>query len=119
MTGHTEAVLVVFDPNKVAVEQLLAVFWENHDPVQYMGQGNDIGSQYRSAVYSNSNDQANVAASSRDAYQERLSVAGFGEITTEIAPQGEFFYAEGYHQQYLSKHPGGYCSHGFCQVAYA
>jgi peptide-methionine (S)-S-oxide reductase len=119
MTGHTEAVLVVFDPNEVTVEQLLAVFWENHDPVQFMGQGNDIGSQYRSAVYTNSNDQADVVAASQQAYQELLSGAGFGEITTEIAPQGEFFYAEGYHQQYLSKHPGGYCNHGFCQVAYA
>ena len=119
MTGHTEAVLVVFDPNDVTVEQLLAVFWENHDPVQYMGQGNDIGSQYRSAVYTNSDDQADVVAASQQAYQERLSAAGFGEITTEIAPAAEFFYAEGYHQQYLAKNPGGYCNHGFCQVAYA
>jgi peptide-methionine (S)-S-oxide reductase len=119
MTGHTEAVLVVFDPNEATVEQLLAVFWENHDPVQYMGQGNDIGSQYRSAVYTNSDDQAAVVAASRRAYQEQLSAAGFGEITTEIAPAGEFFYAEGYHQQYLAKNPGGYCNHGFCQVAYA
>ncbi|MFN3256438.1 MAG: peptide-methionine (S)-S-oxide reductase MsrA [Ilumatobacter sp.] len=119
MTGHTEAVLVVFDPNEVTVEQLLAVFWENHDPVQYMGQGNDIGSQYRSAIYTNSDDQAAVVAASRDAYQERLSTAGFGEITTEIAPAAEFFYAEPYHQQYLAKNPGGYCNHGFCQVAYA
>ena len=119
MTGHTEAALVVFDPNEVTVEQLLAVFWENHDPTQYMGQGNDVGSQYRSAVYTNSDEQADVVASSRDAYQQQLSAAGFGEITTEIAPAGEFFYAEGYHQQYLAKNPGGYCNHGFCQVAYA
>jgi peptide-methionine (S)-S-oxide reductase len=119
MTGHTEAVLVVFDPNEVTVEQLLAVFWENHDPVQYMGQGNDIGSQYRSAIYTNSDDQAAVVAASRDAYQARLAATGFGEITTEIAPAGGFFYAEGYHQQYLAKNPGGYCNHGFCQVTYA
>ena len=119
MTGHTEAVLVVFDPNEVAVEQLLAVFWENHDPTQYMGQGNDIGSQYRSALYTNSDDQADVVAASRAAYQERLSAAGFGEITTEIASVDEFFYAESHHQQYLAKNPGGYCNHGFCQVAYA
>jgi peptide-methionine (S)-S-oxide reductase len=119
MTGHTEAVLVVFDPNKVSVEELLAVFWENHDPVQYMGQGNDVGSQYRSAVYTNSDAQAVAVAESREAYQQRLTAAGFGEITTEIAPAGEFFYAEDYHQQYLAKNPGGYCNHGFCQVSYA
>jgi peptide-methionine (S)-S-oxide reductase len=119
MTGHTEAALVVFDPNEVTVEQLLAVFWENHDPTQYMGQGNDVGSQYRSAVYTNSDEQADVVAASRDAYQQQLSAAGFGEISTQIAPAGEFFYAEGYHQQYLAKNPGGYCNHGFCQVAYA
>jgi peptide-methionine (S)-S-oxide reductase len=119
MTGHTEAALVVFDPNEVTVEQLLAVFWENHDPTQYMGQGNDVGNQYRSAVYTNSDEQADVVAASRDAYQQQLSAAGFGEISTEIAPAGEFFYAEGYHQQYLAKNPGGYCNHGFCQVAYA
>ena len=119
MTGHTEAVLVVFDPDIVGVEQLLAVFWENHDPTQYMGQGNDRGSQYRSAVYTNSQEQADVVNASGDAYQQQLSTAGFGEITTEIAPVREFFYAEAYHQQYLAKNPGGYCNHGFCQVAYA
>jgi peptide-methionine (S)-S-oxide reductase len=119
MTGHTEAVLVVFDPTVVGVEQLLAVFWENHDPTQYMGQGNDLGSQYRSAVYTNSDEQADVVNASRDAYQQQLSTAAFGEIATEIAPAGEFFYAEAYHQQYLAKNPGGYCNHGFCQVAYA
>ena len=119
MTGHTEAVLVVFDPDVVAAEQLLAVFWENHDPTQYMGQGNDSGSQYRSAIYTNSDEQAAVVEASRDAYQRQLSSAGFGEITTEVAPASEFFYAESYHQQYLAKNPGGYCNHGFCQVAYA
>ncbi|MFV0315805.1 MAG: peptide-methionine (S)-S-oxide reductase MsrA [Microthrixaceae bacterium] len=119
MTGHTEAVLVVFDPQIVSVEDLLAVFWENHDPTQYMGQGNDIGSQYRSAIFTNSDAQLTVAEASRDRYQGQLSEEGFGEITTEIAPAGEFFYAEDYHQQYLHKNPGGYCNHGFCQVAYA
>ena len=119
MTGHTEAVLVVFDPNVVSLDDLFKVFWENHDPVQYMGQGNDIGSQYRSAVYTNSDDQLDAATASRDAYQEKLTAGGFGEITTEIAPAGEFYYAEDYHQQYLAKNPGGYCNHGFCQVAYA
>jgi peptide-methionine (S)-S-oxide reductase len=119
MTGHTEAVLIVFDPKVVTVEELLAVFWENHDPVQYMGQGNDIGSQYRSAIYTNSPEQAAQALASRDKYQAKLTASGFGEITTEIAPAGEFYYAEEYHQQYLAKNPGGYCNHGFCQVAYA
>jgi peptide-methionine (S)-S-oxide reductase len=119
MTGHTEAVLVVFDPNVVTVEELLAVFWENHDPTQYMGQGNDIGSQYRSAVYAADDDQFAVALASRDAYQSNLASTGFGDITTEITGPQEFFYAESNHQQYLAKHPGGYCNHGFCQVAYA
>lgn len=119
MTGHTEAVLVVFDPNQVALDELMKVFWENHDPTQYMGQGGDIGSQYRSAVYANSADQLAAAESTRDTYQAHLTDAGYGEITTEIAPVGPFYYAEGYHQQYLAKHPGGYCNHGFCQVAYA
>lgn len=118
-TGHTESVLVVFDPSRVTVEELLKVFWENHDPTQYMGQGNDHGSQYRSAVYTNSDVQYATALASRDRYQERLTGAGFGEITTEIAPAGEFYFAEDHHQQYLAKNPGGYCNHGFCQVAYA
>ena len=119
MTGHTEAVLVVFDPTVVSIEQLLAVFWENHDPTQYMGQGNDVGSQYRSAIYTHTNAQLNEAIASRDRYQTKLASAGFGEITTEIAPAGTFYYAEDYHQQYLAKNPRGYCNHGFCQVAYA
>ncbi len=119
MTGHTEAVLIVFDPTVVTIDDLMAVFWENHDPTQYMGQGNDIGSQYRSAVYTNSSAQHDAVVASRDRYQAKLTAAGFGEITTEIANAGEFFYAEDYHQQYLAKHPGGYCNHGFCQVAYA
>jgi peptide-methionine (S)-S-oxide reductase len=118
MTGHTEAVLVVFDPNVVSGEELLAVFWENHDPTQYMGQGNDVGSQYRSAVYAADDDQLAVAITSRDAYQSNLASAGFGDITTEITGPQAFFYAESNHQQYLAKHPGGYCNHGFCQVAF-
>ncbi len=118
-TGHTEAVLVVFDPAIVALDELFKVFWENHDPTQYMGQGNDVGSQYRSAIYTNSPEQAAAADASRDAYQSKLSEGGFGHITTEIAPVGPFYYAEDYHQQYLAKNPGGYCNHGFCQVAYA
>lgn len=119
MTGHTEAVLVVFDPSVVSVEQLLAVFWENHDPTQYMGQGNDVGSQYRSAIYTNSDAQTQTALASLDTYQARLTQTGFGTITTEIAPVGPFYYAEDHHQQYLAKNPRGYCNHGFCQVSYA
>ena len=119
MTGHTEAVLVVFDPSQASLDDLFKVFWENHDPTQFMGQGNDRGSQYRTAIYTNSDEQYAAAIASRDAYQAKLTASGFGEITTEIAPVGEFFYAEDYHQQYLAKNPGGYCNHGFCQVAYA
>jgi peptide-methionine (S)-S-oxide reductase len=118
-TGHTESVLVVFDPSVVTLNDLFKVFWENHDPVQYMGQGNDIGTQYRSAIYTNSEDQQAAALASRDAYQASLTDAGFGDITTEIAPFGTWYYAEEYHQQYLAKVPNGYCNHGFCQVAYA
>lgn len=119
MTGHTEAVLIVFDPSVVTVEDLLAVFWENHDPVQFMGQGNDQGSQYRSAILTNSDEQLATAQATRESYQAKLTEGGFGDITTEIAPVGEFYYAEPYHQQYLAKNPGGYCNHGFCQVSYA
>lgn len=117
-TGHTEAVLIVFDPEIVSLEDIFKVFWENHDPVQYMGQGNDVGTQYRSAVYTNSEEQLAAALASRDAYQAKLTEGGFGEITTEIAPRGDWFYAEDYHQQYLAKVPNGYCNHGFCQVSY-
>jgi peptide-methionine (S)-S-oxide reductase len=108
-TGHTEAVLVVYDPAVVSYEQLLKEFWEDHDPTQGMRQGNDIGSQYRSAIYVGSPEEEALARASRDAFQERLTAAGYGEITTEIAQLGEFFYAEDYHQQYLYKVPGGYC----------
>ena len=118
-TGHTEAVLVVYDPEKVTYEDLLKVFWEQHDPTQHMGQGNDIGTQYRSAIYTFDEEQRAVAKASRDKYQEQLRAGGFGDITTEIADAGAFYYAEDYHQQYLAKNPGGYCNHGFCQVAYA
>lgn len=118
MTGHTEAVLVVFDPNVVDTERLFAIFWENHDPTQYMGQGNDIGTQYRSAIYASSEEHLAAALASKDAYQASLAEAGHGEITTEIASAGTFFYAEDYHQQYLAKNPMGYCNHGFCQAPY-
>ena len=116
-TGHAEVVLVVFDPAKVTYEQLLAVFWEAHDPTQGMRQGNDVGSQYRSAIYTSSDEQAALAESSQDAYQEKLAAAGYGPITTERAPLSEFYYAEDYHQQYLAKNPGGYCGIGGTGVA--
>ena len=109
-TGHTEAVLVVFDPLKVSFSQLLKVFWESHDPTQGMRQGNDIGTQYRSAILTRNEAQAQVAAQSLAAYQRALTEAGFAAITTEVAELSEFFYAEHYHQQYLAKVPNGYCS---------
>ena len=112
LTGHTEVVLVVFDPSKVTYEQLLKVFWENHDPTQGMRQGNDTGTQYRSAIYTLSDTQRDAADQSMKAYHEVLSAAGYGDITTEVAPLDRFFYAEDYHQQYLSKNPGGYCGIG-------
>ena len=111
-TGHTEAVLVVFDPRRVSYEELLRVFWESHDPTQGMRQGNDVGTQYRSGVYFTSESQRRAAEASRDAYQRALSAAGLGTITTEIEAAGELYYAEAYHQQYLSKNPGGYCGLG-------
>ncbi len=111
-TGHAEVVLVAFEPDVVPYEALLRLFWENHDPTQGMRQGNDVGTQYRSAVYWTSEGQRDAALASRDAYAARLAAAGFGEITTEIAPAGPFYYAEGYHQQYLAKNPGGYCGLG-------
>ena len=113
-TGHTEAVQVVYDPAKVSYADLLKVFWENHDPTQGMRQGNDVGTQYRSAIYTTSEAQLKEALASRDAFQPAVTAAGLGEITTEIAPAGPFYYAEDYHQQYLSnsKNPNGYCNHG-------
>jgi peptide-methionine (S)-S-oxide reductase len=112
MTGHTEAVQVVYDPAKVSYEDLLKVFWENHDPTQGMRQGNDIGTQYRSAIYSTTEDQLKIAEASRDAFAPVVRRTGLGEITTEIAPAGPYYFAEEYHQQYLHKNPGGYCNHG-------
>jgi peptide-methionine (S)-S-oxide reductase len=111
-TGHTEAVLVVFDPAVTSYEAMLKLFWEGHDPTQGMRQGNDVGTQYRSAVYWTSEAQRDAALASREAYAERLSGAGYGEITTEIVEAGPFYYAESYHQQYLSKNPQGYCGIG-------
>ena len=112
MTGHTEVVLVVFDPKATSYEAMLRTFWENHDPTQGMRQGNDVGTQYRSAVYAFSPEQRRAAEASRDAYQERLAAAGYGPITTEIADAPPFYYAEDYHQQYLAKNPDGYCGLG-------
>jgi peptide-methionine (S)-S-oxide reductase len=112
LTGHTEVVLVVFDPKVVSYDALLKVFWENHDPTQGMRQGNDTGTQYRSAIYTSSPQQQRAAEASRDAYQPSLTKAGYGPITTEIAPAGEFYYAEPDHQQYLAKNPWGYCGIG-------
>ena len=111
-TGHAEVVLVVFDPHEVSFDELLRVFWESHDPTQGMRQGNDIGTQYRSAVYVTSDAQIESTAASRDAYQAQLAKAGYGKITTELAKAGPFYYAEEYHQQYLAKNPGGYCGIG-------
>ena len=111
-TGHTEVVLVVFDPAKVSYEALLKAFWEGHDPTQGMRQGNDVGTQYRSAIYTTSPAQEAAVAASRAAMQSALTDAGYGEITSEVAPAREFFYAEPYHQQYLHKNPGGYCGLG-------
>src|SRR5256714_2648444 len=108
-TGHAESVLVAYDPSRVSYDQLLKVFWENHDPTQANRQGNDVGTQYRSAIYATDPDQLAAAEASRDAYQERLAAAGFGQITTEIKLAPAFYYAEDYHQQYLAKVPNGYC----------
>ena len=118
-TGHTEAVLVVYDPSVIDVEALFAVFWENHDPTTANRQGNDVGTQYRSAIYTASAEQRAAADASLAAYQAKLTEGGFGTISTEIDDAGTFYYAEDYHQQYLQKNPGGYCNHGFCQVSYA
>jgi peptide-methionine (S)-S-oxide reductase len=111
-TGHAEAVLVVFDPSVVTYDQLLPVFWEEHDPTQGMRQGNDVGTQYRSAIYAFTPEQLDTAKRSRDMYQRKLTDAGFGEITTEIVDAPTFYFAEDYHQQYLAKNPGGYCGIG-------
>ena len=118
-TGHAEVVLVVFDPKLVAYDALLAVFWEAHDPTQGMRQGNDLGTQYRSAIYTSSDAQRRAAEASRQHYQERLTAAGHGTITTEITEAGPFYYAEDDHQQYLSKNPWGYCGLGGTGVSCA
>jgi peptide-methionine (S)-S-oxide reductase len=112
LTGHAEVVLVVFDPARVSFDQLLKVFWENHDPTQGMRQGNDSGTQYRSAIYYTSDAQRSAIDKSLAMYQQQLNTAGFGDITTEVKPLGEFYYAEPYHQQYLAKNPNGYCGIG-------
>jgi peptide-methionine (S)-S-oxide reductase len=111
-TGHAEVVLVVFDPAKIGYEELLRVFWENHDPTQGMRQGNDVGTQYRSAIYTNSAEQRRLAAASRSSYQANLTKHGYPSISTEIRDAPPFYYAEDYHQQYLHKNPGGYCGIG-------
>jgi peptide-methionine (S)-S-oxide reductase len=122
-TGHTETVQVAFDPTKVAVEALLAAFWENHDPTTPNRQGGDVGTQYRSAIFTTTEDQYAEAVMSRSRYQRRLQDKGFGIISTQVdraedAGDGIFYFAEDYHQAYLHKNPAGYCNHGFCQVAY-
>jgi peptide-methionine (S)-S-oxide reductase len=111
-TGHNEVVLVVFDPKTVSLEKLLKVFWENHDPTQGMRQGNDVGTQYRSGIYTTTPEQLKIAEASRDRYQARLNAARHGKISTEIVPLSAFYYAEDYHQQYLAKHPDDYCGGG-------
>ncbi len=112
LTGHTEAVLVVYDPKVISYEQLLKLFWESHDPTQGMRQGNDAGTQYRSAIYTLTPEQKRAAEASKAAFQKKLTASGYGPITTEIADAGPFYYAEEYHQQYLAKNPGGYCGLG-------
>jgi peptide-methionine (S)-S-oxide reductase len=116
-TGHTEAVLVVFDPKQTSYDEILRLFWENHDPTQGMRQGNDVGTQYRSAIYATTDEQLAAAEASRERFQAELAKAGYGEISTEIAPAGPFYYAEPYHQQYLAKNPNGYCGLGGTGVA--
>ena len=117
LTGHAEVVLVVFDPARASLEQMLRLFWEGHDPTQGMRQGPDVGTQYRSAIYCFSPEQLRLAETSRRVYQEALSRHGYGVITTEIREAPPFYYAEEYHQQYLAKNPGGYCGHGGTGVA--
>jgi peptide-methionine (S)-S-oxide reductase len=116
-TGHTEVVLAVYDPAKTSYEEMLAIFWEGHDPTQGMRQGNDVGSVYRSAIYWHDERQRDAALATRDMFQAELAKAGYGQITTEIAEAGPFYYAEGYHQQYLAANPNGYCGLGGTGVA--
>jgi len=112
-TGHTEVVQIVFDPARVTYAELLKVFWENHDPTQGMRQGNDVGTQYRSAIYTTSEEQASIAKETREAFAPSLRKAGYGDISTEIVALDAYYFAEDYHQQYLDKNPNGYCTHGF------
>ena len=112
LTGHNEVVRVVFDPTRTSYGEMLRIFWENHDPTQGMRQGNDAGTQYRSGIYTGSDLQNELAVASRDAFQQELSAAGYGRVTTEILPAPDYFYAEDYHQQYLAKNPAGYCGLG-------
>ncbi|MDN4480051.1 peptide-methionine (S)-S-oxide reductase MsrA [Demequina sp. EGI L300058] len=123
-TGHAEAVQVVYDPTAVTLDELFAAFWENHDPTTLNRQGNDVGTQYRSAIFATTDAQLAAAEASRDRYAALLRDKGYGEVTTQIARDtqagdGVFYYAEDYHQGYLHKNPGGYCNHGFCQVGYS
>jgi peptide-methionine (S)-S-oxide reductase len=121
-TGHAEVALVVYDPSEVELDTLLKEFWEQHDPTTLNRQGNDVGTQYRSAIYPTTSEQRAVAEESLRRYQEKLNTEGYGAITTEItdaSEAGPFYYAEDYHQGYLHKNPGGYCNHGYCQVSYA
>jgi peptide-methionine (S)-S-oxide reductase len=118
MTGHNEVVLVVYDPKVISYEALLKVFWESHNPTQGMRQGNDVGTQYRSGIYTYSDAQKQAATASRAAYQQALKQGGYGDITTEILDAPEFYYAEDYHQQYLAKNPGGYCGLGGTKVCF-
>lgn len=117
-TGHTEAVMVVYHPDQISYDELLKVFWETHDPTQGYRQGNDVGTQYRSAIYTTTDSQLDQAKLSRDLYQSVVGAEGFGDITTEIAPLGEYYYAEDYHQQYLGKNPHGYDCHANTGLAY-
>lgn len=118
LTGHNEVVRVVYDPAQIGYERLLKEFWENHDPTQGMRQGNDVGTQYRSGIYTYGPEQERLARATRDAFQLRLSKAGYGRITTEILPAPEFYFAEDYHQQYLARNPGGYCGVGGVGVTF-
>lgn len=118
LTGHNEVVLVVYDPQIISYETLLKVFWENHDPTQGMRQGNDRGTQYRSGIYTYNQEQKELAQKSKQIYQQQLNQAGYGEITTEILDAPEFYFAEGYHQQYLAKNPNGYCGLGGTKVCF-
>jgi len=118
LTGHTEVVRIIYNPKKILLKEVLSIFWESHDPTQGMKQGNDSGTQYRSAIYCSNQKQLNDALSSRNLYQKLLKIHGYGEITTEISLNKEFFYAEDYHQQYLAKNPNGYCGLGGTGIKY-